>query len=102
MVDQVNVVGEYVMFVDFGVVGNVDVSGYGGMIVDLYVVCDYDLVVQFYIVVDQCIGQCFMVDGGVCVDFDVVIDGYFVDLGDFLLDVFFVGEIEIFVVDYCV
>ena len=68
---------------DLDAAGNADASGHGGMIADLHVVRDHDLVVQLHTVADQRIGQCSTVDGGVRADLDVVTDGHPADLAIF-------------------
>src|SRR5690606_29050215 len=85
---------------DLGAAGNTAATGHGGVVADLHVVRDHDLVIQLDAVADQRIGQCPAVDGGVRTDLDVIANGHATDLGNLLPDALLVGEAETLAADH--
>ncbi|MNE31350.1 hypothetical protein D3C80_1249140 [compost metagenome] len=91
---------DHAVAADPGAAGNAHAAGHGGVVADLHVVRDHDLVVQLHAVADQGIGQGTAVDGGVGTHLDVVAQGHAADLRDLLPDALLVGEAEAFAADY--
>src|SRR5690606_25016153 len=92
--------GNHAVAPDLGAAGNTAATGHGGVVADLHVVRDHDLVIQLDAVADQRIGQCPAVDGGVRTDLDVIANGHATDLGNLLPDALLVGEAEALAADH--
>ncbi len=75
--------GEHAMLADFGAAGDPHTRGHGGVVTDLDVVSDLNLVVELHTIADNGIGQCAAIDSGIYAYFHVIADRNTADLGDF-------------------
>src|SRR5690606_22008237 len=97
--DHTHAAGDHAVTTDLGATGNAHAARHGGVIADLHVVRDHDLVVELHAVADQGIGQRAAIYSSICADFHIIADGDAVDLGDLLPDALLVGEAEAFAAD---
>ena len=72
MAHQANTPGEHAMLADPGAAGDPHAGGHGGVIANLHVVGDLNLVIQFHAVTNDGIGQGPAVNGSVDANFNVI------------------------------
>src|SRR5690606_17130659 len=100
MTDHAHTTGDHAVPADLGAAGNAAATGHGGVVTDLHVVRDHDLVVQLHAIADQGVGQRTAIHRGVGTNLDVVADGHPTDLRDLLPDALFVGKPETFTANH--
>src|SRR3990167_5694509 len=99
MPHQPHATGEHAMLADLGAAGNTHAGGHGGVIANLYVVSDLDLVIELHTVTDHGIGQGSAIHSSVHTDLHIVADQYATDLGNLVPDTFGVGKAKAFAAD---
>src|SRR5690606_34180565 len=90
--DHADAARDHAVTTDLGAAGNAHAARHGGVIADLHVVRDHDLVGELHAVADQGIGQRAAIYSSICADFHIIADGDATELGDFLPDAILVGE----------
>src|SRR5690606_2753036 len=92
---------DHAVLANLGAAGNTCAPSHSGVITDLHVVRDHDLVIQLDPVANQRGRQRTTVDGGIGADLNVVADTHPTNLRDFLPDTLLIGKAEALATDHC-
>src|SRR5450830_1119020 len=100
MTHQPYATGEHAMLADLGAAGYAYAGRHGGVIANLYVVGNLDLVIELHAITDHGIGQSPAINSRIDADFHIVADQYAADLGNLVPNTFRIGKTEAFTTNH--
>ena len=101
MPDHADTAGDHAILANLGTARDTDAPRHRGVVADLHVVRDHDLVIQLDPVTDYRIGQRATINGGIGANFDIITDLHPTNLRDLQPDTLLTGKTEPFTTNYC-